>query len=70
MHAVEFQATITNGHIEIPAEYRGRFGEHVRVIVMAVDARSTGGDFIDHLLEQPARVAGFHPLSRDDAYSG
>ena len=69
MHTIEFQATITNGHIEIPEEYRGSFGENVRVIVMSEEARSYSGDIIDCLLAQPVRVAGFRPLSREDAHA-
>ncbi len=35
MDAVEFEAIIKDGVIEVPAEYRDRFREPVRVILLA-----------------------------------
>jgi hypothetical protein len=67
MYAVEFQAKVKNGSIEIPEEYRTRFKEHVRVILLAEEG-GTAVDFIDHLLQQPIHVAGFKPLSREEIY--
>ena len=67
MYAVEFQAKVKNGSIEIPEEYRTRFKERVRVILLAEEG-NTSVDFIDHLLQQPRHVAGFRPLSREELY--
>ena len=36
MYAVEFQAKIKDGTIEIPEVYRHRFKERVRVILLAI----------------------------------
>ena len=35
MYAIEFEATVRNGKIEIPAEYMSRFSSDVKVILMA-----------------------------------
>jgi len=51
MYAVEFQAKIKDGTIEIPALYRNRFKERVRVILLAEE--STDETFIDKLLQNP-----------------
>lgn len=67
MHVVEFQAKIRNGTIEIPKEYRTRFKERVRVILLA-EEESTATNFIDHLLQHPIHIAGFEPLTRDEIY--
>jgi hypothetical protein len=67
MYAVEFQAQIKNGTIEIPEVYRDRFKERVRVILLAEEA-SPSGDLIDQLLQHPLKVAGFTPLTREELY--
>jgi hypothetical protein len=69
MYAVEFQAKIKNGAIEIPEEYRKRFKERVRVILLAEEERPTA-NLIDQLLQHPLKVAGFKPLSREEIYEG
>jgi hypothetical protein len=67
MYAVEFQAQIKNGTIEIPEAYRSRFKEHVRVILLA-EEESTTVTLIDHLLQHPLKMAGFKPLTREEMY--
>jgi hypothetical protein len=67
MYAVEFQAKIKDGAIEIPEVYRDRFKERVRVILLAEEERTTG-DLIDQLLQHPFKVAGFKPFTRDELY--
>lgn len=52
MYAVEFQAKIKNGPIEIPEVYRKRFKERVRVILLA-EEESTTLNLIDQLLQHP-----------------
>ena len=39
MYAVEFQTRIKNGIIEIPEEFRDRFREYVRVILLAEEKK-------------------------------
>jgi hypothetical protein len=65
MDAVEFRAKIKNGVIEIPKEYRDRLPEGVHVILLA---ERPSADMIDRLLEQPLKLAGFTPLTRDEAH--
>jgi hypothetical protein len=67
MYAVEFQAKIKDGTIEIPELYRNRFKERVRVILLA-EEESTDETFIDKLLQHPLKVAGFKPLAREAIY--
>jgi hypothetical protein len=67
MYAVEFQAKIKNGTIEIPEVYRSRLKERVRVILLA-EEESTTGNLIDQLLQHPLTVAGFKPFTRDEIY--
>ena len=67
MYAVEFQAKIKNGTIEIPEIYRNRFKERVRVILLA-EEESTAETFIDKLLQHPLKVAGFKPIARKAIY--
>ncbi len=68
MNAFEFQAEPTNGHIEIPAEYRGKIAGIVRVIVLSQE-RSAGIDtLIDRLLDHPLEIENFIPFTREGVY--
>ncbi|MGH8064649.1 MAG: hypothetical protein ACRERE_05305 [Candidatus Entotheonellia bacterium] len=67
MYAVEFQAKIKDGTIEIPEMYRNRFKAHVRVILLAED-KNAAETFIDQLLQHPLKVKGFKPLTREEMY--
>ena len=67
MYAVEFQARIKDGTIEIPEVYQEQFKEKVRVILLAEEA-SLSTDIIDQLLQHPLKVEGFTPLTRADLY--
>lgn len=67
MYAVEFHAKVKNGAIEIPEEYKTRFKEQVRVILLAEEESPTA-NFIDHLLQHPVHIAGFKPFTRDEIY--
>jgi len=67
MYAVEFQAQIKDGTIEIPEVYRHQFKERVRVILLA-EEEGTTVNLIDQLLRHPLKVAGFKPFTRDEMY--
>ncbi|GAB4201199.1 MAG: hypothetical protein OHK0022_22950 [Roseiflexaceae bacterium] len=67
MHAIEFQARIRNGVIEIPESYRSHLGEIVRVIILTPE-RPQGTGIIARLLEHPIYDPTFTPLSRDEIY--
>ena len=67
MYAVEFQAKVQNGTIEIPEVYRDRFKERVRVILLAEEEGELV-NLIDQLLQRPVKVAGFKPLTREEMY--
>jgi hypothetical protein len=68
MESVQFTTKIKNGKIEIPEAYRGRFGDRVRVILLSADQRSGVSTAIDELIENPLKVPGFKPLSREEAH--
>jgi hypothetical protein len=68
MYAIEFQAKVKNGTIEIPSQYRDKLKRVVRVIVLAEVEEKTD-NLIDQLLETPFRLKGFEPLSRDEIYA-
>jgi hypothetical protein len=68
MYAVEFQAKVKNGAIEIPSQYRDKLKKVVRVIVLA-EAEEKTNNLIDQLLETPFQVKGFEPFSRDEIYA-
>jgi hypothetical protein len=61
MDAVEFQAQIKNGTIEIPEAYRSRFKERVRVILLAEEESPTV-TLIDQLLQHPIKMSVSHLL--------
>jgi hypothetical protein len=64
MYAIEFLATVRNGMIEVPEEYRKHLHNPVRVIVLSDEAKRPDPDLIDQLLEQPLEIADFQPLNR------
>jgi hypothetical protein len=68
MYAIEFQAKVKNGTIEIPSQYRDKLKRVVRVIVLTEVEEKTD-NLIDRLLETPFRVKGFEPLSRGEIYA-
>ncbi|MGH8069503.1 MAG: hypothetical protein ACRERE_30550 [Candidatus Entotheonellia bacterium] len=67
MYAVEFQAKINDGTIEIPEIYRSRFKDRVRVILLT-EEESTNENLIDQILQHPLKMAGFTPLPREAIY--
>jgi hypothetical protein len=68
MVAVEFQADVDDGKIEIPDQYRAQVGRHVRDILLADGAAPKNGRAFARLFDRAPRVADFKPLSRDDAH--
>ncbi len=69
MFAIEFQATVKDGTIEIPRQYLGKITNRVRVILLVEETPQTTANFIDQLLAHPIRVEGFRPLSREEIYA-
>jgi len=70
LQAVEFQAFVKNGMIEVPREYRKRLSQRVRVIVLAEEDRTAQPTtLIDELLLNPIKIEGFTPLTRDEAHA-
>jgi hypothetical protein len=67
MTAVEFQADIKNGTIEIPIEYRSHVKGTVRVIVLSSE-RWQQPDMIEQLLAESLKVDHFQPLPREEIY--
>ncbi|MFN6517218.1 MAG: hypothetical protein RMY29_022310 [Nostoc sp. CreGUA01] len=69
LNAVEFQAKIQNGLIQIPDEYKQELseGDDIKVIVLVNKKSSRQRDMIDELTENPVQVDGF--LSREEIYN-
>jgi hypothetical protein len=69
LNAVEFQAKIQNGLIQIPDEYKQEFGEgdDIKVIVLVKKKSFPKKDIIDELTENPVQVNGV--LSREEIYT-
>ncbi|WP_276752464.1 hypothetical protein [Chlorogloeopsis fritschii] len=69
LNAVEFQAKIQNGLIQIPDEYKQEIGEgdDIKVIVLVKKKSFQKKDIIDELTENPIQVNGI--LSREEIYS-
>ncbi|MCC5603008.1 hypothetical protein [Nostoc favosum] len=69
LNAVEFQAKIQNGLIQIPDEYKQEFGEgdDIKVIILVKKKSFSKKDIIDELTENPIQVNGV--LSPEEIYS-
>lgn len=69
LNAVEFQAKIQNGLIQIPDEYKQELGEgdDIKVIVLVKKKSSRKRDIIDELTDNPVQVDGL--LSREEIYN-
>ncbi|MEH2037314.1 hypothetical protein [Nostoc sp.] len=69
LNAVEFQAKIQNGLIQIPDEYKQELGEgdDIKVIVLVTKKSSKERDIIDELTENPVQVDGV--FSREEIYN-
>lgn len=69
MQAVEFQATVRDGMIEIPKKFRQGLTQQVRVIVLAEERPSQSFNLIDELIQNPLTIEGFKPLTREEIYA-
>ena len=69
MYAIEFQATVKDGMIEIPQQYRKNLSKRVRVILLIEEVPSATRNFIDQLLTHPVKVEGFRPLTREESHA-
>lgn len=67
MFAIEFQAKVTNGTIDIPESYRKDLQGPVRVILLA-EEKSPESNKIAQLLAEPLTVEDFTPLTREQAH--
>ncbi len=74
---IEFQVQITDGVIFIPEKYRNSFNPagNVHVILIQQDVQQTGlgasamdTEFSREFLDNPALIANFAPLTRDEIY--
>ena len=67
MSTIEFQATVTNGSIDIPEQYRNKVKGNVHVILVE-EAAAERLDIIEQLLDNPLKVEEFKPFTRDELY--
>jgi len=68
MYAIEFEATVNNGIIEIPEKYRAKVMRNVKVILLAEDVTEKKASVIDTLLESPIQISDFTPFERNEIY--
>ena len=71
MQAIEFTATVQNGMIEIPQEYRSTVRDQVRVIVMKKERQYSyeRENLIKELMKNPFDLGkNFKPMKRDEIY--
>ena len=69
METVQFRTRIKNGVIEIPAKYKGKVKDNVRVILITDEKKKGKSDIIDELMEHPLKIKGFKPLTREEAHA-
>lgn len=69
MFAIEFQAKIKNGIIEIPRQYLTRLKDRVRVILLVEENSQKTKNLIEQLIAHPVRVKDFRPLKREQIYA-
>lgn len=69
MQAIEFQTTLHNGTIEVPAGLREKLQGEVRVIILADDKTTDEPyDILTELMKNPIDDPNFKPLTRDEIY--
>ena len=68
MESVEFRAKIKHGVIQIPAKYKGKFKDDVRVIRVAEDTDAKSDNLIERLVQDPLKAKGYRPLTREEAH--
>ena len=67
METVQFKTKIKNGVIAIPAKYKDKVNENVRVILIPDEEKKEGLDIIDELMAHPLNIKGFKPFTREEA---
>lgn len=67
MEAIEFKTKIKDDSIQIPAKYRGKFKDSVRVILMADDADVLRQRRIDSLFASAEKLAALDEPVLSDA---
>ena len=68
MGIIEFHTTVKNGIIEIPAKYRNKIKNRVRVVLFSESEKSGKSNLIDLLLENPVKIQGFRPMKRENLH--
>lgn len=67
MYAIEFQATIHNGMIEVPRHYHSQLSKHAKVIVLMEETPQQTG-LLAQLLQHPLTCPDFTPLPREEIH--
>lgn len=68
MIAIEFQARIKDGTIEVPMEFRDQLSGMVRIIILRTELQRTS-KIIERLLKHPIQDPTFTPFHRDEVYN-
>lgn len=68
LQAIEFQASIRDGNIQIPETYRTNLeGETVKVVLLKTERKTAAVGIIAQLIANPIPFNG-QPLSRDELH--
>jgi hypothetical protein len=68
LQAIEFQANVQAGNIQIPETYRTDLkGESVKVVILKTQPKTAAVGIIAQLIQQPIPFDG-QPLSRAEIY--
>jgi hypothetical protein len=70
MQAVEFQAVVKEGVIQIPDEYKQEIGEddEVKIIILFSCRKQKAWKIMDELAKNPINVKGLQKLTRDEIH--
>jgi hypothetical protein len=70
MQAVEFQAVVKEGVIQIPDEYKQEIGEddEVKIIILFSHKKQKTWKIMDELAKNPINVKGLQKLTRDEIH--
>ncbi len=69
METIQFRTKIKDDVIRIPAQYKGKFKNGVRVILIADEEDNRTTDIIEKLMAQPLKIQNFHPLTREQSHA-
>jgi bifunctional DNA-binding transcriptional regulator/antitoxin component of YhaV-PrlF toxin-antitoxin module len=70
MSTVKFEATVENGSIVVPVEFRNRVKGKVEVVISTKEivSRQEDKNYLREMIEDPTHDPDFVPLTQDEVY--